>query len=362
MTNSRSHQWSGRRLVGFPAIVSVGMLIAQPVFLPQFQQATSAEVSARGTDLKTQKAIERGLTWLVGALRRDGTIGADESLRPDLSCTAMVGLALLAEGSTPTGGRYARESEQVLYGVLELVRARRLTGTSNVTLVQTKIGRQADLFFATLYLSAVYGEAPGAEKPIREALDVLVNHISQTQQKDGTWGSESWAPILGTVMGWTSLRAASAAGIPVRASAEESGKALLKTLRERSQEEASWMHKFYKEASSLRVLYSLGHRDDPVFQESVEKLLKTVQHDPRPFRMAGGEEYLSFYLVTECLLKEPDSRWAEWSPNVQKQLIAVQNQNGSWTGHHCITDRTFCTAAALLTLLAPNRNLTTSDL
>jgi hypothetical protein len=30
----------------------------------------------------------------------------------------------------------------------------------------------------------------------------------------------------------------------------------------------------------------------------------------------------------------------------------VQNQDGSWTGHHCITGQTFCTAAALLTLMA----------
>jgi len=25
----------------------------------------------------------------------------------------------------------------------------------------------------------------------------------------------------------------------------------------------------------------------------------------------------------------------------------VQNADGSWSGHHCITGRTFCTAAAL---------------
>ena len=29
----------------------------------------------------------------------------------------------------------------------------------------------------------------------------------------------------------------------------------------------------------------------------------------------------------------------------------MQNEDGSWTGHHCITGRTFCTAAALLVLM-----------
>jgi len=33
-------------------------------------------------------------------------------------------------------------------------------------------------------------------------------------------------------------------------------------------------------------------------------------------------------------------------------LERIQNRDGSWSGHHCITGRTFCTAAALLVLLA----------
>jgi hypothetical protein len=35
-----------------------------------------------------------------------------------------------------------------------------------------------------------------------------------------------------------------------------------------------------------------------------------------------------------------------------RNLGRVQNADGSWTGHHCITGRTFCTAAALLVLTA----------
>ena len=31
-------------------------------------------------------------------------------------------------------------------------------------------------------------------------------------------------------------------------------------------------------------------------------------------------------------------------------LERIQNKDGSWSGHHCITGRTFCTAAALLVL------------
>ena len=33
-------------------------------------------------------------------------------------------------------------------------------------------------------------------------------------------------------------------------------------------------------------------------------------------------------------------------------LNRMQNADGSWSGHHCITGRTFCTASALLVLMA----------
>jgi hypothetical protein len=315
-------------------------------------------------DPTTRQAIDRGLAWLISTIRRDGTVGTDAHQPPDLGCTAMVGLALLAEGSTPRGGRYSRESTQVLYGVLELVGLRPLKSNpySEITLVQRKIGLNADLFLATLYLSEVYYEAPGAEVEIQAALQRLIQHISQTQGKDGTWGSESWAPILGTVMGWECLRSASSAGFEIDASAKMVGQALMNNLRKHSADEQNWMHEFYKDASSLRVLYSLNYRDDPLFKDCVERLLARVKGDQRPFQLAGGEEYLSFFLVTECLLKEDRPDWKAWYPRVRDELVVLQNRDGSWTGHHCITNRTFCTSAALLTLLAPNLTLSMSDL
>jgi len=35
-----------------------------------------------------------------------------------------------------------------------------------------------------------------------------------------------------------------------------------------------------------------------------------------------------------------------------ENLNRIQNGDGSWTGSHCITGRTFCTATALLVLQA----------
>lgn len=316
-------------------------------------------------DPKHQQAIDRGIAWLLTATRENGMAGGDIGQPVDLSNTAMVGMALLAEGNTPHGGKHSEELSRVLGGVLALVHdlPPEQQMPARPTLVQRKIGLYADRFLAALFLSEIMGEAGYDEdqEEIGRALDKLIKDICRAQRQDGTWGSESWAPVLGTVLGWECLRSSSSSGKEVNASAKLVGEALIAMLRKDLQRQDTWMHEFYKKASSIRVLYSLNYRDDPTFQECVRQTLHFAQADQRPFVEAGGEEYLAFALVTECLMHEPQGLGREWYPLVSKRLVGVQNADGSWTGHHCIVSRTFCTAAALLSLQAPNRCLSMSN-
>lgn len=66
----------------------------------------------------------------------------------------------------------------------------------------------------------------------------------------------------------------------------------------------------------------------------------------------GGEEFLSYMNISEMLCAKGGEEWTEWNEAISKKLADVQNNDGSWSGHHCITGRTFCTATALLTLMA----------
>jgi len=61
------------------------------------------------------------------------------------------------------------------------------------------------------------------------------------------------------------------------------------------------------------------------------------------------------------MLQKGGDDWAAWYPSLRDKIVGVQNSDGSWTGHHCITSRTFCTAAAILVLTAPNRYLPISQ-
>jgi len=323
-----------------------------------------AGVSGSKLTPECRRSIDRGTQWLVSVMRVDGSVGTDQGQPPDLSCTAMVGLTLLSQGNTPAAGPYSAELRRILDAVLNMVE--RLPDhdakSKSITLVQRKIGRNADLFISALFLSQVLGEAPEAESDVRRALEHLVTRICNSQGKDGTWGDESWAPVLGTVLGWESLRASASAGLRIDASARAAGEALLAKLKAKNTDERNWMHDFYKEASSIRVLYSLNYRQEPVFDECVKRILRIAHEDPRPFTQAGGEEFLAFFLVTECLLQERQPSWQSWYPTVRDKIIRVQNNDGSWSGHHCITARTFCTAAAMLTLQATNLYMPASNL
>jgi hypothetical protein len=66
----------------------------------------------------------------------------------------------------------------------------------------------------------------------------------------------------------------------------------------------------------------------------------------------GGEEFLSYMNLAESLAVTGDEAWRRWDSGMTESLNRLQNADGSWTGSHCITGRTFCTAAVLLTLTA----------
>ncbi|MGD9634588.1 MAG: hypothetical protein AB7G28_20420 [Pirellulales bacterium] len=318
----------------------------------------------RGVTPECQKSIDRGTDWLIACMRPDGMLGPDLNQPADLSCTSIAGLALLSQGNTPLGGKNAQELRRIIDAVLIMVKWLPLQPREDrpITLVQRKIGFHADRFLAALFLSQALGDAEEADPEIRQALTKLVGEIGRAQGRDGTWGDESWAPVLGTVLGWESLRSAHSCGLEVNGSAQLAGDALLKKLQSKLDRRETWMHDFYKDASSIRVLYSLGYKNEPAFEKCVDRTLKFASEDDRPFTQAGGEEYLAFFLVTECMLHGNEPAWQDWYPTVSQKIMRVQNNDGSWSGHHCIVQRTFCTAAALLTLQATQYSLPISNL
>ncbi|MCE9584716.1 MAG: hypothetical protein K8T20_19675, partial [Planctomycetes bacterium] len=57
------------------------------------------------------------------------------------------------------------------------------------------------------------------------------------------------------------------------------------------------------------------------------------------------------------MIHDENDAWRAVFGKVEKVLVSCQNSDGSWTGHHCISARTFCTACAITTLETPLRLL-----
>ena len=61
---------------------------------------------------------------------------------------------------------------------------------------------------------------------------------------------------------------------------------------------------------------------------------------------------MSYMNISEALRINGSKEWQDWDQKITKTINGAQNEDGSWSGHHCITGRTFCTSGALLTLMA----------
>ena len=72
------------------------------------------------------------------------------------------------------------------------------------------------------------------------------------------------------------------------------------------------------------------------------------------FGSNGGEEFLSYLQTGEGMVIAKDTQWTKWYDNISGRLVKIQNEDGSWNGHHCITSPVFCTAACLLILSVNN--------
>ncbi|MDX1407096.1 MAG: hypothetical protein R3330_03155, partial [Saprospiraceae bacterium] len=66
----------------------------------------------------------------------------------------------------------------------------------------------------------------------------------------------------------------------------------------------------------------------------------------------GGEEFLSYMMTSESMVQQGPNQWKQWYDRISQNFSAIQNPNGSWSGHHCITSPVFCTAAVILALTA----------
>jgi hypothetical protein len=111
----------------------------------------------------------------------------------------------------------------------------------------------------------------------------------------------------------------------------------------------------YKRAQELEQL-SRTEKDRQKNATHIKEITKQLA-EPRfvtGFGSIGGEEFFSYLNISESLRRTGGPEWKKWSADMNAKLLQLQNEDGTWAGHHCITGRVAVTSAAIL-LLTANR-------
>ena len=371
--------------------------------------AATWKTAVKPKDMSAQ--VDKGLAWLVAHQTQTGGWGqGDESAqmgrsaameghiaKANVADTSMALMALMRSGSTASAGKYKAEiTRGINYIIGEVAESDddSLYVTSvRGTRVQGKIGTYVDTFTALNVLTEAKGTMADADanKRLDKALAKILAKMEKNQQTDGTWNNQGWAPVLSQSIAAKGLNRAAQSGQKVNV-------AVLRKVEDQAREQFDSQSKGFSAGGSAGVdLYSgaanssslrdstntrmtknkelkrrmktaptkderesaaaeLRDNDEAaIATATVEAALIEKLENPQfvsGFGNNGGEEFLSYMLVSEALVVKGGAEWSRWDATITKLVNKVQNADGSWTGHHCITGRTFCTAAALLVLLA----------
>lgn len=334
-------------------------------------------------------ASDKGLHWLVSVQGKDGGWGQDggnegdarkevglESQGNDLANTSLVCLALLRSGTTMADGPYRDALRKGVDFVLRHVEAAKEEGLQVTdrqgTQIQRKLGPYIDTFLSTMLLSEIDGRMAddAGQKRLRASLGKCIAKVEKNQQQDGSWNQGGgWAPIISTSIASRSLYNAQQKGNAVDQSC------LDKVEKYTAGNFDAKTRNFKGDAAAGVELYvaaqSLEQASRPALADTVglgghaeaemapRKELRDAAKDKlgaanfvAGFGSMGGEEFVSYLNISDSLIRAGGKEWADWNGKIKERLVKLQNQDGTWAGHHCITGRVACTSAAVMTLLA----------
>jgi hypothetical protein len=383
------------------------------VFRTIMGEESSANQAIHKTPDNVQKAVDHGLSWMVEAQQANGGWGAGSHHRQDLTnphavetdpaTTAMVAMAMLRSGTTLSTGNYSQNLQKALNHLLTAVETS-AEGSPNITTqtgtqIQTKLGSNIDVILTSQFLSNIQPLANGnplLKSRIKKCQDICVQKIQRAQDGNGSIAGSGWAGVLQSSFATNALEAAEANGAvvdkkalekarqfqknnyntktgdvntdmgagvvlysvtgSVRASAKEARKVQEVVTQAKKEGKLS-----QSAAPTAENLQKIGfEKDDALQYATAYEVYQSAKIEAQRedvmdgFGNNGGEEFLSYLQTGESMIINKDQTWQDWYNNMSGRLLKIQNNDGSWQGHHCITSPVFCTATCLLILAVNN--------
>jgi len=311
----------------------------------------------KGVSRETQSAIDNALKFLAREQSKDGSwrSGGGYGYYP-CAMSALAGLALLASGSTPTRGPYAKHVRRVTRFLLSQQQPNGL--------IAAPAEESRSMYghgFSLLFLSQVYGMEEDTQKQqrIKQACKRAITLIARSQSRDGGW---LYTPDSGgdegsvTVTQVQALRGCRNAGIHVPKKTVDNAIRYI----ERSQSADGGIRYSVRSAGSrpaltaaaCAVLYNAGAYDSKIAERAFKYAWDSCM--PTGGRHQGHFFYTQLYMSQACWQKG-EKEWEKYYGQIQRHLISTQQGNGSWNGDH--VGLVYGTAIGLLILQIPYNKL-----
>jgi hypothetical protein len=370
------------------AVVVAVAVVGGPAVRTQSRRATSEPKSA-AAPAPLPTAVDRGARWLASVQGADGGWGQDggeassarrgerlESSGNDVANTAVAALALLQAGR-----QYEPQVERALAFVLQRIEASPADGLAVTdrqgTQIQRKLGPYIDTFLSSMLMSQIDGRAstPALNARVRKALQKTVAKIEKHQQSDGSWNiAGGWAPVLGTSMASRSLFEAQNKGVAVDAAVLKRAETYTVSALSASPPPVARAAAAGRSAGGVVAgtpaapdeaagvaLYQSAQALEQLSRTEADRVknareIRAIQGQlanadfVSGFGSIGGEEFFSYLNISDSMKRVGGDGWSKWHASITQKILGLQNDDGTWAGHHCITGRVAMTSAAILNL------------
>lgn len=380
-----------RMLVVCSVVAALGVLGACPTPAASAPDSDDAELKkTRAIMAKYQPNIDKGLAYLKKEQRRGGywDVGGQNKI----PMTGLVGMALLAEGSTPTQGKFSKELDDAVEFLIKRCQKNGMIG--DPTDQEDRHRYMYGHGFCLMFLATVYGEETDAKRrrDLETVLTRAVEFTAKAQTSLGGWGYVSAADGQDfdegsvTITQIQSLRAARNAGIPVPKNCIE------KAYEYMNKSTTITMPNADKKKEEGGVVYSLRHgvgggarpaltaagvacrfNAGDYSSEYVVKWINYLNRNVININRGGGrrfghDEYTLYYLSQVVYILGEDRhakmrpdlddkdliKWSRFREVLFANLAQSQQPDGSWQGG---VGAVYCTALYLTIMQLDKANL-----
>jgi len=289
-------------------------------------------------DPKVELAVKRALDYIAREQRRQGYWEANGG-QYRVAMTALCGVALSAEGSTTTRGKYAKKLSAAVDYLVDMSQPSGLIGYKNDYHYTYGHG------FSMLFLSQIYGEEEDAQRraDLKKVLVKAVDFCKNAQTSKGGWGYVSakdgndfdeGSTCITQVQG---LRACRNAGIPVSKTIIDRAKEYIRqcttknggvqySIRGGGERPAIT-------AAALAAMFNAGEYNSDHTKLMLKFCEKSVWPGQSRTNYFGHWHYTHYY-YSQVMYRLGDEKWKKYLATIGKDILRKQSSSGAWKEGH----------------------------